>query len=77
MPVLQLVRELIALPSVTPQDAGCLDLIAERLKPLGFTFERFDAGGVSNLWARRGSSGRLICFARPPRAQHRPRPRWV
>jgi succinyl-diaminopimelate desuccinylase len=63
MPVLEKARALIARPSVTPEDAGCLDLIASWLTPLGFRIERMDAGGVSNLWARRGSGGRLICFA--------------
>ena len=60
---LDLARTLIARPSVTPEDAGCLDLIAERLQPLGFTCERMDSGGVSNLWARRGSASPLFCFA--------------
>lgn len=55
--------QLIARPSVTPEDAGCLELIASRLIPLGFVCERMDAGGVSNLWARRGSAGPLVCFA--------------
>jgi succinyl-diaminopimelate desuccinylase len=63
MPVLEKTRALIARPSVTPEDAGCLDLIASWLKPLGFRIERIDAGGVSNLWARRGTTGRVICFA--------------
>lgn len=63
MPVLDKVRALIARPSVTPDDAGCLDLIASWLIPLGFSIERIDAGGVSNLWARRGTGGKLICFA--------------
>ena len=63
MPVLEKARALIARPSVTPEDAGCLDLIASWLTPLGFSSERIDAGGVSNLWARRGTGGRLICFA--------------
>ena len=63
MPVLELARALIARPSITPEDAGCLDLIASWLIPLGFRLERLDAGGVSNLWARRGSAGRLVCFA--------------
>ncbi len=63
MPVLEKARALIERPSVTPEDAGCLDLIASWLAPLGFRIERIDAGGVSNLWARRGSGGRLICFA--------------
>jgi succinyl-diaminopimelate desuccinylase len=56
MPVLEKARPLIARPSVTPDDAGCLDLIASWLTPLGFTLERIDAGGVSNLWARRGTT---------------------
>ena len=67
MPVLEKARALIARPSVTPEDAGCLDLIASWLTPLGFHIERMDAGGVSNLWARRDPpgkrGGRLICFA--------------
>jgi succinyl-diaminopimelate desuccinylase len=67
MPVLEKARALIARPSVTPEDAGCLDLIASWLVPLGFSIERIDAGGVSNLWARRGPvgkpGGKLICFA--------------
>jgi succinyl-diaminopimelate desuccinylase len=63
MPVLEKARALIARPSVTPDDAGCLDLITSWLMPLGFRLERIDAGGVSNLWARRGTTGRVICFA--------------
>ena len=67
MPVLEKARALIACPSVTPNDAGCLDLIASWLIPLGFGIERIDSGGVSNLWARRDPvgkpGGRLICFA--------------
>ena len=60
---LDLAQALIARRSVTPDDAGCLDLIAARLAPLGFALERIDAGGVSNLWARRGSAAPLLCFA--------------
>ncbi len=63
MTVLEKVQALIARPSVTPDDAGCLELIASWLTPLGFKLERINAGGVSNLWARRGNTGRLICFA--------------
>ena len=62
-PTLALAQALIARPSVTPEDAGCLELLAERLHPLGFTIERIDAGGVSNLWARRGTEAPLLCFA--------------
>ena len=63
MPVLEKARALIARPSVTPEDAGCLDLIASWLTPLGFRIDRMDTGGVSNLWARRGTGGKVICFA--------------
>ncbi len=62
-PTLALACELIARPSVTPADAGCLELIAARLAPLGFVCERIDTGGVSNLWARRGSAAPVLCFA--------------
>ncbi|MGE3771841.1 MAG: succinyl-diaminopimelate desuccinylase [Gammaproteobacteria bacterium] len=61
--VFDLACALIARPSVTPQDEGCLDLIGARLERCGFTLERLDAGGVSNLWATRGSTGPVFCFA--------------
>jgi succinyl-diaminopimelate desuccinylase len=60
---LDLAQRLIALPSVTPSDAGCLDLIAGRLQALGFVCERIDVGGVANLWARHGHASPLVCFA--------------
>jgi succinyl-diaminopimelate desuccinylase len=57
---LQLTEHLISRPSVTPEDAGCLDLMAARLTPLGFACERLDSGPdnfrVSNLWAIRRSA---------------------
>ncbi|WP_287368011.1 M20/M25/M40 family metallo-hydrolase, partial [Thauera sp.] len=62
-PTLDLACELIARPSVTPEDAGCLELITGRLQALGFACERIDTGGVSNLWARRGQTGPVLCFA--------------
>ncbi len=55
--------ELIARRSVTPDDGGCLELIAARLAPLGFGLERIDRAGVSNLWTRRGGAGPVLCFA--------------
>ncbi|MBL8437983.1 MAG: succinyl-diaminopimelate desuccinylase [Zoogloeaceae bacterium] len=60
---LALAQDLIARPSITPKDAGCLDAIAERLAPLGFVCERIDAGGVCNLWARRGQTSPVVCLA--------------
>lgn len=62
-PVVELAQTLIARLSVTPNDAGCLDLIADRLAPLGFTCERMDSHGVANLWARRGSTSPCLLFA--------------
>ncbi|OIR00939.1 succinyl-diaminopimelate desuccinylase [mine drainage metagenome] len=63
MSTLELARALIARRSLTPDDAGCLDLIAARLAPLGFVCERIDCPPVSNLWARRGQAAPLLCFA--------------
>ena len=60
---LELTRQLIARRSLTPQDAGCLDLLGARLEPLGFQCERISANGVENLWARRGTAPPLVCFA--------------
>jgi len=56
-PTLLLAQALIARPSITPDDAGCLELLTARLAPLGFVCERLDSGPdnarVSNLWAKR------------------------
>lgn len=60
---LALAEELIALPSVTPEDNGCQRRIAERLAPLGFECESMASGGVTNLWARRGKMQPLLVFA--------------
>ncbi len=54
-PVLDLTRELVARPSITPDDAGCQRLICERLLPLGFNVEWFLCGEVSNVLLTRGS----------------------
>ena len=62
-PTLALARELIARPSVTPDDQGCQRLIGERLAALGFSLECMNFGEVTNLWARRGSEGPLLAFA--------------
>jgi len=60
---LNLTKTLIARRSVSPDDAGCLDLVMELLAPLGFTCEKISMNGVDNLWARRGTAAPLICFA--------------
>lgn len=66
---LQLTEELIARPSVTPDDAGCQNLIAARLSPLGFACDTLESGPddfrVRNLWAKRSVSAQapLLVFA--------------
>ena len=62
-PAFELSRELIALASVTPDDAGCQSLLAARLAAAGFSVEPLAWGNVKNLWARRGTSSPLFCFA--------------
>ncbi|MCG6940658.1 MAG: succinyl-diaminopimelate desuccinylase [Thiohalocapsa sp.] len=59
----KLACELIARPSVTPDDAGCQPLMTERLERLGFTVEPMRFGDVDNFWARRGDAGPVFCFA--------------
>ena len=61
--VLTYARELIGRRSVTPEDGGCQDWLAENLKPLGFVVEPLVSGDVTNLWARRGTTSPLVCFA--------------
>jgi succinyl-diaminopimelate desuccinylase len=60
---LELAQQLMRRRSISPADAGCQDLIAERLTPLGFAVESIRCGEVSNLWARRGRAKPLLCFA--------------
>ena len=60
---LELAKELIGRNSVTPQDCGCQQVLAERLKPLGFRCEPMRFGDVDNLWARRGGTHPVVCFA--------------
>jgi succinyl-diaminopimelate desuccinylase len=60
---LALATDLLSRRSLTPDDAGCLEVIAGRLGALGFACERLDRGAVSNLWARRGTGHPLVCIA--------------
>lgn len=64
---LDLTKQLISLPSVTPADEGCQQLMADRLQNAGFTIEHMPFGSgdeqVQNLWARRGTAKPLIVFA--------------
>jgi len=60
---LDFTRNLIRQPSVTPDDAGCQDLIAEALQPAGFKAEFLTYGEVRNVWLRRGQIDPLLVFA--------------
>ena len=60
---LQLAKQLIAQASVTPDDHGCQEIIAERLRAIGFAIEPMPFGRTQNLWARHGNSTPLVCFA--------------
>jgi succinyl-diaminopimelate desuccinylase len=59
---LELLKDLLCRESVTPHDAGCQDLLAERLTPLGFSAERLDFADTQNLWLRRGNAQPLFTF---------------
>jgi succinyl-diaminopimelate desuccinylase len=61
--VLELARALIARRSVTPQDAGCQELLAARLAACGFVVEHMRFREVDNLWARHGIGNPIFCFA--------------
>ncbi|MFZ9479657.1 MAG: succinyl-diaminopimelate desuccinylase [Steroidobacteraceae bacterium] len=60
---LELTQDLIARNSVTPADAGCQQVMADRLAAVGFTIEHLRFGNVENLWAKRGNEGPVLCFA--------------
>ena len=60
---LELAKDLISRPSVTPEDVGCQSLIAKRLSKIGFKIEHMRYGETDNLWARRGNEGPLFTFA--------------
>ena len=60
--VLELARDLIRRRSVTPEDAGCLPLIGERLERVGFHVEHLRYGEVDNLWVTHGAAGPTLAF---------------
>ncbi len=63
MTTLDLALDLLRRPSVTPEDAGCQQLMIARLEALGFQVERLRFGNVDNFWARLGDQERLFTFA--------------
>lgn len=60
---LTLAQTLIARRSITPTDNGCQEILINRLEKLGFNIERMRFGEVDNLWARRGNTAPVLCFA--------------
>lgn len=62
-PTFDLACDLFARASVTPDDAGCIELIGQRLAALGFTLEDHSRNGVSNVLARKGNASPVFCFA--------------
>ena len=62
-PTLTLTKDLIARPSVTPEDAGCQALMMTRLQQIGFSVEAMRFDDVDNFWATRGTTGPLLVFA--------------
>ncbi|MCP5160085.1 MAG: succinyl-diaminopimelate desuccinylase [Hahellaceae bacterium] len=60
---LELCKEFVRLPSVTPHDAGCQALLRQRLERIGFQFESLVFDDVTNCWARRGDTGPVLAFA--------------
>ncbi|HZZ34942.1 MAG TPA: succinyl-diaminopimelate desuccinylase [Caulobacteraceae bacterium] len=59
----ELAREMIRRPSVTPADAGAMDVVEARLKDLGFACRRMRFGAIENLYARIGTARPNLCFA--------------
>ncbi len=60
---IDLLCDLLRRQSVTPDDAGCQELLSERLTAVGFTCETLQFNDVTNLWARRGDTSPVFCFA--------------
>jgi succinyl-diaminopimelate desuccinylase len=61
--VISLTRDLIRKPSVTPADAGAMDVVQGALEAMGFHCRRLRFGVIENLYARRGENGPNLCFA--------------
>ncbi len=60
---LELAQQLIRRRSVTPDDAGCQAVVAQRLAPSGFVAETIERNGTTNLWLRRGKARPAVVFA--------------
>ncbi|CFR19030.1 succinyl-diaminopimelate desuccinylase [Yersinia frederiksenii] len=61
-PVIELAQQLIKRPSLSPNDAGCQEIMIKRLEAIGFTVEPMNFGDTLNFWAWRGE-GETLAFA--------------
>ncbi|WP_440904885.1 succinyl-diaminopimelate desuccinylase [Catenovulum sp. SX2] len=61
--VIDILKDLISRPSVTPEDAGCQEFMADYLKASGFDIESMVFDDTTNMWARKGKEGPVFCFA--------------
>ncbi len=61
--IVDLARQLIQRPSVSPDDQGCQQMIAERLQALGFSIEWLPFNNTLNLWAKHGHGAPVVAFA--------------
>lgn len=62
-PTLTLAKQLLEIPSITPDDLGCQAILIERLEAIGFSCETMQFGEVTNLWARKGTEAPVLAFA--------------
>ena len=60
---LKLAKELIRKPSITPKDAGAINLLAKNLRSLGFKCQLINFKNIKNLYAKLGKSSPNFCFA--------------
>jgi succinyl-diaminopimelate desuccinylase len=60
--LIELVQQLVALPSVTPDDKGCQSVLCQHLKHLDFVIEHLPFAEVNNFWARHGKESPLFVF---------------
>ena len=60
---LALSQQLISCRSLTPDDSGCQEILIGRLNKIGFNIEKIQSNGVENIWARRGTTAPVLCFA--------------
>lgn len=58
----ELLKQLIGRVSITPEDAGCMDLLSKRLEPFGFKPEWLDFEDTRNIWLRNGTEAPLFTF---------------